>query len=173
MDAQTAPGGTQMESSFMTSGNVATLAQTETAPSIRARWFVLLAALMIPFGVALAIGMATKSSAPAPAAPGSLAPSVSAGGQRAAITPLNSAVAVPQLKAPAKHAKPHTAAVTTSSALTTSTPQQSTSQQSVAPQTTPQQQTQQTTPQQQTQQTTPQQHTTPSSGTVGISHGGG
>jgi hypothetical protein len=162
-----------MESSIMTGGDVAALAQAETVTRVRARWFVLLAALLVPFGVALAIGMATKSSSPASAPSGSLATSVSSGGQRAAITPLNSAVSVPQLKAPAKHAKPHKATSTTAAGLTTSTPQQSTPQQATPQQSVPQQTTpQQTTPQQTTpQQTTPK--TTPNSGTVGISHGGG
>jgi hypothetical protein len=174
MEIQIAPGGTQMESSLMTGGDIAALGQTETAPSVRGRWLILLAALLVAFGVALAIGMATKSSAPAPAPTGALAPSVSASGPRAAITPLNSAVAVPGLKAPAKP-KQHKTASTTSSGLTTSTPSAST--QSTTPQTAVAQNTapQQTTPQQTTQQQTTQQQTTASGGggTVGVTHGGG
>jgi hypothetical protein len=68
---------------------------------VRQRWLLLLAAVLIPFGIAYAAGSATKSSEPK--TPGdSLASAVSARQARPSVVGLKPAVSPPALRAPTK-----------------------------------------------------------------------
>jgi hypothetical protein len=161
-----------MESSLMSGSDVATLGAAPAHQDVRRRWLMLAAALVVGLVAAFAIGTAIKKT-PAPAPTGSLAPSSSASGQHASITPLTNAGAVPALHAPAAKpkAKPKTPTTSSSSGTSSSvagssvssTPTQSSgSTQSSAP----------------TQSSTPTQSSgtgggSGSSGTTGVSHSGG
>lgn len=137
--------------------------------TVRWRWVGLVAAVIVAFGAAFAIGSVTKkTSAPPAATSTNLAPAVAGAPAQTAVTGLSGNVAVPKLRVPppAKH-KTKTSSSPTSTATS---PTQSTSASSLS--TTVQQtvqQPQQTVQQTQTQQ---QQQTTTHGGGGGVSHGG-
>jgi hypothetical protein len=159
-----------MESSFISGGEVAAITAAPAGQDIRKRWLLLAVALVIGLVAAFAIGSAIKkTSTPAPT--GSLVQSSSASGQHASITPLTNAGAVPALHAPPakpKKAKPKTPSTNTSTPSSSSSSVAGTSVASTP--------VQSSTPAQSTAPThtsTPTGAGSTSSGTTGVSHGGG
>jgi hypothetical protein len=91
-----------MESSAAVHGDVGVFGAAGDSP--RRRMVLLIAAVLVPFAIAFAVGAATKST-PSSHGGASLAPAVSLGAPHAAVTALKPGAAVPALKAvPTKHA---------------------------------------------------------------------
>jgi hypothetical protein len=159
-----------MESTVMSSGDVAAIAGVPASSSgdVRKRWLVLAVALVVGLGGAFALGSAVKKSSSTAAPTGSLAQPISQSAQHASVAGLSGAGAIPAFKArPVKKkvVKPATSTSTNAS-----------SNASVATSTTPQSTFTPTTQQQVTptpthQVVTPTPHTTPQGPTV--TQGGG
>jgi uncharacterized membrane protein YgcG len=103
-----------MEGRAILRSDIGAIPPASRTSAVRWRWLVLLAAVVIPFGIAFAIGAATKSKTSVNTE-GSLARAVSVNAPPASVTAVNAGVPVPPLKAPAAQSKPQSTATSTSS----------------------------------------------------------
>jgi hypothetical protein len=132
-----------MESTVMSSGDVAAIAGAPASGSadVRKRWLVLAVALVVGLGGAFALGSAVKKSSGSSTATqsGSLASPLSQSAQHASVAGLSGAGAIPAFKArPVKKkvVKPATSTSASASLAASTTPHSTvtpTTQQSVTP----------------------------------------